>query len=199
MDEHERSTPAKRILLAAVTFLLLSGPLSAHANIIYTWIGDCDGIIIPAPGGGSNGCTGQAAMLVVTTDAYIPGEVFVTFAFPPVPSPLLHALYADENVTFDFVPFFNQIGRSGSFQLPASPSEGGFVQMEQISFRSDANGVWKFGGENLRPGCDLEIDSHCSYDAKGFNGTWTRVPAPSTLVLLGVGLVGLVFHRRRSR
>jgi hypothetical protein len=36
MDEHERSTTTKRILLAAVTFLLLSGPLSTHANIIYT-------------------------------------------------------------------------------------------------------------------------------------------------------------------
>jgi hypothetical protein len=34
MDEHERSTPTKRRLLAAVTFLLLSGPLSVNAKPI---------------------------------------------------------------------------------------------------------------------------------------------------------------------
>jgi hypothetical protein len=192
MDEHERSTRTKRILLAAVTFLLLSGPLSAHANLIWDWRGDCDGIIIEFPiRGGSSGCTGQAAMLVVTTDAYIPGELFLPAATPV----LLHALYADENVTSDLAPPFNRNGIF--FQLPASPSEGGFIQAEAHGFRSDANGVWRFGGEGLRPGCDLGIDNLCAYDARGFNGVWTRVPAPSTLVLLGVGLAGLIFSRRR--
>ena len=182
-----------KTLVVIVAVLLLSGPLNAHANIIYNWIGDCDGIIIPVHAGGSLGCTGQAAMLVVTTDAYIPGEVFdPTF---PVPSPLLRALYADENVTYDFVSAFS--GPDLFFLLPASPSEGGFIQIEAHSFRSDANGVWRFGGEGLRPGCDTGIDTLCGYTARGFNGVWTRVPEPSTLVLVGVGLAGLVLHRRR--
>jgi len=106
----------------------------------------------------------------------------------PSPPVLLQALYVDENITFDFAPFF--VPGDDSFQLPASPSEGGFVQLEQISFQSDASGVWRFSGENLRPGCNTGID-RCSYEARGFNGVWARVPAPPALVLLVVGLVGL--------
>lgn len=93
-----------KTLVVIVAFLLLSGPLSTHANIIYNWIGDCDGIITSSPAGGSNGCSGQAAVLVVTTNAYIPGEVFPAFPVPPSPV-LLHALYADENVTLTLRPF----------------------------------------------------------------------------------------------
>ena len=36
-----------KMLLAAIAFVLLIGPLNAHANIIYNWTGDCQGI---APG-----------------------------------------------------------------------------------------------------------------------------------------------------
>jgi hypothetical protein len=44
-------------------------------------------------------------MLVVTTDAYILGEVFLSTVFMPV---LLHALYADDNVTYDYAPHLNR-------------------------------------------------------------------------------------------
>jgi hypothetical protein len=62
MDEDERSTPTKRILLAAATFVLLIGPLSAQANLLFDWTGDC-----------LTRCVGQATMHAETIDAYVPG------------------------------------------------------------------------------------------------------------------------------
>ena len=56
------------------------------------------------------GCTGQATLHVVTTDASIPGETSGTG------SPLLQALYANSNLSFDFVRFFP----ADFYALPAS-------------------------------------------------------------------------------
>jgi len=51
---------------------------------------------------------------------------------------------------------------------------------------------------------DSSIGSHVSsdFDGKGINfrrGLWTIIPEPSTLVLLFMGVVGLLFLRRRAR
>jgi len=192
-----------KMFLAAATFVLLIGPLNAHANIIYNWAGDCDGIITPVHGGGSIGCSGQATLHVVTTNDYIPGETFTPHlgctatTCTPVSTPvLLEFLYSDDNIKVDLAP--NWLFDSGFFLLPASlPGEGSFLTTAHF-FRSDVNGVWRHEGESLRPGCDTGIDTICGYDAKGFNGVWTRVPTPSTLVLLGVSLAGLVLYRRRK-
>ena len=192
MDEHERSTPTKRILLAAVTFLLLSGPLSAHANIIYNWTGTC-----------VTTCTGQATLLVVTTDAYVPGEVFTpTF---PVPGVLLRALYADNNVTYDFASFFPVNGEFFIWpDMPPNTSGTFFGEILQgqndfTSNRANVPGLWRSAGESIPGGglgCPTPFGT-CTYSAAGTDGVWTRVPAPSTLVLLGVGLAGLAIYHRR--
>lgn len=181
-------------LVGIVLLLLLSGPRSTYASIVYDWRGDCDGIIIPVRGGGApNGCTGQATFHVTVAESYIPGTLVFESIFDPLdPHTLLSARYVDEHITFDFAPVFD-----GSFMLPADPSEGGVVQLEVIAFRSDAAGVWRMSGENLRPGCDASIDTHCVYTARGVDGTWTRVPAPATLVLLGLGIAAVVLRARR--
>jgi len=81
--------------------------------------------------------------------------------------------------------------------FPSSPT-GGFLLLEADAFTTDAVGGWRFQAESILPGCD-PLHSLCNYDARGTGGVWRLVPAPSTLVLLGVGLVGLVLVRRRSQ
>lgn len=179
------------MLLAAVTFLLLIGPLSAHANIIYNWSGDCQRVLF-----GSMTLCSHATMRFVTTDAYIPGQVF-TPNFP-VPGVLLEALYVDDLVTFDFAPFAFPINGEG-FLLPAVLPGEGFISTFADVFRSDAQGNWRFEGEGLTPDpCNGIGNPFCSYGVAGINGVWSRVPLPSTLLLLGTGLAGLLSFRGRK-
>jgi hypothetical protein len=179
-----------KTLLATIALVLL--PLSAHANIIYEWKGTC-----------VTTCTGQANFRAVTTDAYIPGEVF----FPnfPVPGVLLEALYSDNNTSFDFAMFPINLQ---FFVFPNMPpnSSGAFsgeILWGQDDFRSNAQGVWRILGEGI-PGGGLGCPGFpgnvglCTYQATGDNGIWTRIPEPSSLVLLGVGLAGLASLRRRK-
>jgi PEP-CTERM motif len=188
---------ALKAFLAAVTFLLLIGPLNAQADIIYNWTGDC-----------VTTCIGQATMLVVTTDAYIPGEVFGQNS-PVQGTVLLRALYADSNLTFDFAQFFYIPGFGEFYVWPNMPpnTSGAFFgeilegQNDFTSNRANVPGLWRIEGESIPGGglgCPTPFGT-CTYSATGIDGVWTRVPEPSTLVLLGVGLVGLVFVRRPTQ
>jgi len=56
-----------KTLLATIALVFL--PLSAHANIIYNWTGDCQRVFF-----GSNSPCTHAALFAVTTNAYVPGE-----------------------------------------------------------------------------------------------------------------------------
>ena len=182
-----------KTLLATLALVLLIGPLNAHANIIYDWTGTC-----------GTTCSGQATMHVVTTDAYIPGQ---SFGQNP-PGVLLQALYTDNNVTFDFAQFFYIIGFGEFYVWPDMPpnSSGAFFgeilqgQNDFTSNRANVPGLWRSAGESI-PGGGLGCGPNpglCMYSATGINGVWTRVPAPSTFVLLGVGLAGLASLRRRK-
>jgi hypothetical protein len=184
-----------KALLATIAFVLLSGPLTAHANIIYDWTGDCQRILFPAD---MPLCT-HATMHIVTTDTYIPGEVFPPH-FPEPSGVLLEALYSDGNVTFDmaFIWAFDGNG----LLLPAlAPGDGGMGEGGMTTtahiFRSHADGTWRYEGEELIPNCDRLTNDFCAYGVDGINGVWTRVPEASSLLLLGVGFVALTLYRRR--
>lgn len=201
-----------RTLVTIAILALLSGPLSAHANIIYDWTGHCNGVVTP----GIEGCSGQATLHVVTTDDYIPGETFtphfacIGATCTPVATPvLLEFLYTDANSPpFDYT--LSWLFDSGNFQLPAllpgetGPGEGELLTTAQV-FTSHSDGSWRAAGEDRAPNCDAGNppgnNPFCGYGARGSNGLWTRaaVPESSTLTLLGVGILGLGVLRSRKR
>jgi hypothetical protein len=183
-----------KTLLAAVTFLLLVGPLSAHANIIYNWTGDCQRVTQGSP----TSCT-HASLQVITTDAYVPGTIFGWSPAELTHPTLLEFRYTDDNVTVDMALTW-QPGGGDFFELPAGSAQSGFLLNQNQFFGSDA-GPWHMSSELLDPNCNGDnngANPFCGYGTAGVNGVWTRVPAPSTLVLLGVDLASLVACRRRK-
>ena len=175
--------------LVAVTFLLLSGPLNARANIIWDWTGTC-----------TEFCIGTATLHVVTTPDYVPG----TFAGSGLNEPkLLSAVYTDNVVTGDFGGV-EWLSNGQFFIFPATDGPGAAtILVFEDEFRERADGTWDLRSEGLfnghGVGCPNPNFGFCTYTAIGIDGTWTRVPEPGTLVLLGMGLVGLVLMRRRSQ
>src|SRR5215467_2763281 len=127
-----------KLFLAALTLMLLSGPLSAHANLIWDWTGDCQRILF----GSTSLCT-HAMVHAVTTDDYVPGEVF---PIGPGPSTLIEWRYSDDlGVT-------RTITAPDFFLLPASSGPGeGSIDIVPAFFQSHADGTWRFESEGLSP------------------------------------------------
>src|SRR5882724_1516442 len=158
------------MITVLLLLVLLLTPLPAAANVIFDWTGTCVTV-----------CAGQATFHVVTSDAYVPGT---SVAFP-APGLLLTALYTDNVLSFDLAPVWQITGMS--FLVPTTATQAGVISLFADDFRSDTQGVWRFGGESLRgklPGCVVDPNP-CTYTSRGIDGVWTRVPEPSTLVLLG--------------
>ena len=170
----------KRLLFG----LLLMVSAGANASIVYHWSGTC-----------ASGCVGPATAVLKLANTYTPGAVlsdadFLSFAYGSssgavsVPgdgslfgffsSSLPVVKGASTNFILDFA------GGSTIFTAPDAP--GG------PDCGACPDGVWVM---IFSPLGILDIGT----DA----GVWVRTPGPSTLVLLGLGLLGVGYARRRRR
>src|SRR5262249_6137412 len=116
-----------------------------------------------------------------------------TARFDDAAAVYIAATYRDDGgevfSTFDFAR--NAI----TLELPAeSGAADGQLRTETALFRSSIDGTWRAEFETGATGCHMDQPGNplCNYDTIGINGTWTRVPGPSTLALVALGLVGLV-------
>jgi len=179
-----------QLALFALVVLLLAAP--ARANQLWTWMGDCltnSAGRLPVPP-----CH-TATFQAITLDSYVPGTVFDALGGGD-PKTLVSASYHDDaggSLTIS-QEFFELNGFNLKF--PASSGEAeGFINTQTSFFHSFADGTWKFEAEGAAPNCGPDndfLDPFCGYTATGIDGTWTRVPGPSTLALIAIGLVGLV-------
>jgi len=177
-----------KLSLVALAVLLLAAP--AQANLFWTWTGTCltnNAGQLPVP------LCQTATFQAITLDSYVPGTISGPNADGALR--LVSASYLDDaggSFTIDQVDFAIN---GFAFKFPASSGEAeGFNTGQVWNFRSAADGTWRFSAESAAPNCGPDngfLDPFCGYTATGINGTW-RVPGPSTLALVAIGLVGLV-------
>lgn len=184
-------------LLSIVAFMLM--PPAAGATIIYDWSGGC-----------TVGCSGTATASLYLDDSFVPGSVLTPFSMARTTSVLGIELYMPSDGV--------RPGYSASLMSPSHSIYGSVVSPLWLpelsgtgagtifwfggfmasSFTMAMDGSWQFGS-------GLSLSSVCSealspWGCSGTSSEWVlrRVPTPSTLFLLGLGLVVLGGMRWRK-
>jgi hypothetical protein len=146
-----------------------------RANVIYNWKGSCD-----------SGCIDQATAVLTLADTYTPGTALATIDF-------ISFDYFSNSLNYSVPPVLT-VNVSGI--LPAVGPEAADVNLL-------FSGIFNFFETSTSPESWLNVHdvNDITIVQEGSGSLWmlATVPEPSTMLLLGSGLTGLIGFSRRSK